>query len=165
MLARPEERGRVALFPQSALISQLCPQYLKNWNTILLEKEITFGNAFLLCLHVKNCYPVLFSAICGFATKCSFTGFDETYDRTCTPLRTPKTIETCKKSTPCLIKKASRCAADRTSKTTFFIFHFYITQRFYEKIMCIYLLFDWFSGENCIIFTFSLHKGRQTSTD
>ena len=30
-----------------------------------------------------------------------------------------------KKSTPCLIKKASRCAADRTSKTTtFFIFHF-----------------------------------------
>ena len=124
MLARPEERGRVALFPQSALISQLCPQYLKNWNTVLSEKEITFGNAFLLCLHVKNCYPVLFSAICGFATKCSFTGFDETYDRTCTPLRTPKTIETCKKSTPCLIKKASRCAADRTSKTTFFIFHF-----------------------------------------
>ena len=30
-----------------------------------------------------------------------------------------------KKSTPCLIKKASRCAADRTSKTTkFLIFHF-----------------------------------------
>ena len=29
-----------------------------------------------------------------------------------------------KKSTPCLIKKASRCAVDRTSKTTtFFIFH------------------------------------------
>ena len=46
------------------------------------------------------------------------------------------------KSTPCLIKKASRCAADRTSKTkTFFIFHFCKTQRSYEKIMCIYLLF------------------------
>ena len=67
-----------------------------------------------------------------------------------------------KKSTPCLIKKASRCAADRTSKTTLFVFHFYITQRSYEKIMCIYLLFDWFSGENCIISTLFLHKGRQT---
>ena len=32
--------------------------------------------------------------------------------------------------------------------------------------LCIYLLFDWFSGENCIIFTFFfLQKGRQTSTD
>ena len=30
-----------------------------------------------------------------------------------------------KKSTPCLIKKASRCVTDRTSKTTtFLIFHF-----------------------------------------
>ena len=47
-----------------------------------------------------------------------------------------------KKSTPCLIKKASRCATDRTSKATFFIFRFYTTQRSYEKIMCIYLLFD-----------------------
>ena len=33
-----------------------------------------------------------------------------------------------------------------------------ITQRSYKKIMCIYLLFDWFGGENCVIFTFSLHK-------
>ena len=49
----------------------------------------------------------------------------ETYDRTRTPLYTPKTLERTKKSTPCLIKNASRCAADRTSKTTtFFIFHF-----------------------------------------
>ena len=29
-----------------------------------------------------------------------------------------------KKSTPCLIKKASRRVADPTSKTTFLIFHF-----------------------------------------
>ena len=41
-----------------------------------------------------------------------------------TPLRTPETLETCKKSAPCLIKKASRCATNRTSKATFFIFHF-----------------------------------------
>ena len=36
------------------------------------------------------------------------------------PLHMPK------KSMPCLIKKASRCAADHTSKTTMlFIFHFH----------------------------------------
>ena len=49
----------------------------------------------------------------------------EACDHTGTPPHTPKTLETCKKSTPCLIKKASRRAADRTSKTTMFlIFHF-----------------------------------------
>ena len=49
----------------------------------------------------------------------------ELYDRTCMPLHMPKTLETCKKNMPGLIQKASRCAADRTSKTTlFFIFHF-----------------------------------------
>ena len=42
-----------------------------------------------------------------------------------TPLHTPKTFEPSKKSMPCLINKASRCAAYRTSKTTtFLIFHF-----------------------------------------
>ena len=47
-----------------------------------------------------------------------------------------------KKSTPCLIKKASRRVADRTSKTTTFLtFIFCETPRSYEKIMCIYLLF------------------------
>ena len=30
-------------------------------------------------------------------------------------------------------------------------FTFCETQRSYEKIMCVYLLFHWFSGENCII--------------
>ena len=41
------------------------------------------------------------------------------------PLHIPKTLEMCKKSMPCLIKKASMCAANRTSKTTAcFIFHF-----------------------------------------
>ena len=61
---------------------------------------------------------------------------------------------------PCLIQKTSRCAADHISKTiTCFIFHFlYNTQRFYKKIICIHLLFDWFSGENCILFTFFYTK-------
>ena len=50
----------------------------------------------------------------------------------------PKLYRCAKKSTPCLIKKASRCAADHMSKTTtFFIFCFYKIQRSYEKIMCI----------------------------
>ena len=39
-------------------------------------------------------------------------------------------------------------------------FTFYKTQRSYEKIMCVYFLFHWFSGENCM-FLLSLHKGRQ----
>ena len=78
--------------------------------------------------------------------------------RLCTRLKRQRRA---KKSTPCLIKKASRCAADRTSKTCF-IFHFlYNTQRFYEKIICICYLI----GSVVIIFTFSLHKGWQTSND
>ena len=79
----------------------------------------------------------------------------------------PTSLSTClkhqrhdKKSIPCLIKKASRCAGDSKSKTTLFLsFTFYITERSFEKIMCIYLLFHWFCGEYCIIFTFSLRKG------
>ena len=48
----------------------------------------------------------------------------EVCDRMHAPLHMPKTLETCK-ITPCFIQKASRCAADRTSKTTtLFIFHF-----------------------------------------
>ena len=71
-----------------------------------------------------------------------------------------------KKTLSSLIQKASRCAADCTSKiATLFSFTFYITQRSYEKTMCIYFLFHWFSDENCIIFLFSLHKERQTSKE
>ena len=66
----------------------------------------------------------------------------------------------------CLIKKASRCVADHTSKTMFFIFYFlYNAKILPENHEYFYLLFDWFSGENCIIFTFSLQKGQQTLTD
>ena len=55
-----------------------------------------------------------------------------------------------KKSTPCLIKKASRYVAGRTSKTTtFFAFTFCKTKILQENH--VYLLFHWFSGENCII--------------
>ena len=69
-----------------------------------------------------------------------------------------------KNSMPCLIKEASRYAVDRISKaTTFLSLTFYKIQRSYEKIL--YLLYHWFSGENGIMFTFSLHKGQQTSTN
>ena len=53
----------------------------------------------------------------------------------------------------------------RLKQQRFLSFTFYITQRSYEKIMCIYFLFHWFSGENCIMFLFSLHKERQTSKE
>ena len=49
----------------------------------------------------------------------------------------------------------------RLKQQRFLSFTFYITQRSYEKIMCIYFLFHWFSGENCIAFSFSLQKERQ----
>ena len=82
-----------------------------------------------------------------------------------TPLHTTKTLETSKKSMPCLIKNASRSVADCTSKKQCFLsFTFYKTQRSYKKIMCVYFLFHWFSGENCM-FLFCLHKGRQTSKE
>ena len=46
----------------------------------------------------------------------------------------------------------------------FLSFTFYKTQRSYEKIMCVYFLFHWFSGENCM-FLFCLHEGQQTSKE
>ena len=48
----------------------------------------------------------------------------------------------------------------RQKEQCFLFFTFYVTQRSYEKIVHIYLLFDWFSVENCITFTFSLLKGQ-----
>ena len=54
----------------------------------------------------------------------------EASDCTCMPLHTPKSFGTCKISTTCLITKASRCAADHTSKTTMFFFF----QRSYDKL-------------------------------
>ena len=61
-----------------------------------------------------------------------------------------------------MIQKGSRCAAaDRTFKTTLFIFHFLYTQRSYEKTICIYFIGSVVS----IIFLFALHKERQTSKE
>ena len=93
----------------------------------------------------------------------------EAYDRTRTrtPMHTSKILGRCKKKAHLVwlkklqgVRKIARLKQQR-----FLSFTLYKTHRSYEKIMCIYLLFHWFSGENCIIFTFSLHKGRQTSTD
>ena len=39
----------------------------------------------------------------------------------------------------------------RLKQQRFLSFTFCKTQKSYEEIMCIYLLFYWFSGENCII--------------
>ena len=56
-----------------------------------------------------------------YNTRLRYTRRAIAHARLCTRLNHQRRA---KKSTPCLIKKASRCAADRTSKTTFFIFHF-----------------------------------------
>ena len=75
-----------------------------------------------------------------------------------TPLNTPKTLVTCKKARLVSFEKLQGVRQiARLKQQRFLSFTFYITQRSYEKIMCIYL-FNWFSGENRIIFLFSLHK-------
>ena len=52
----------------------------------------------------------------------------------------------------------------RLKQQRFLSFTFYQIQRSYQRIMCVYFLFHWFSGENCMLL-FSLHKGRQTSKE
>ena len=71
--------------------------------------------------------------------RCSQASAYETCERTRTPLHTPKTLDMLKKSTPCLIKKASRCAADRTSKTTFLSFTFYVTHKDFTRKSCVFI--------------------------
>ena len=88
----------------------------------------------------------------------------EACDRTWRPLYTPKTLKTCKKKHALFNKKSVR-QITRLKQQHFSSFFFYKTQKSSQKIMCIYLLFHWFRGENCITFVFSLHKGRQTLTD
>ena len=71
------------------------------------------------------------------------------------PLHIPKTLEMCKKSMPCLIKKALRCVADCTSKATLFMSTFYKIQRSYEKIMCICYFISSVVNDGAIIFLMS----------
>ena len=72
------------------------------------------------------------------------------------PLHTPKTIKTCKNKYVLFDSKSL--------KQRFSSFTFYKKQRSYKKIMCVYFLFHWFSGENCM-FSHSLRKGWQTSKE
>ena len=87
----------------------------------------------------------------------------EVCDRMCMPLHTSKTVVQ-KKNTPCLIQRASRFAADLTSKMSVFYLSLSIKHKDHTRKSCFYFLFHWFSGENCM-FLFSLHKGRQTSKE
>ena len=82
-----------------------------------------------------------------------------------TPLHTPKTLDVQKKHFLAWFKKLQGVPQIACLKQQRFLsFTFYKTQRSYEKIMCVYFLFHWFSGENCM-FLFSLYKGRQTSKE
>ena len=57
------------------------------------------------------------------------------------------------------VRQIASLKEQRSLSTTFFKI-----RRSYVKTH-VYLLFHWSNCENCIIFTFSLHKGRQASTN
>ena len=83
------------------------------------------------------------------------------------PLHTPKTLETCKKKKALLVwfKKLQVVQQITCLKQQCFLsFTFYKTQWCCKKFMCIYFLFHWFSGANCM-FVFSLYKGWQISKE
>ena len=84
----------------------------------------------------------------------------EACDRKCTPLHMPKT-ELCKKNIPCLVQKASRCAADCTSKTSVFYLWLSLNTKILEKNhVCLFLI-----SLVKIMFLCSLHKGWQSSKE
>ena len=86
----------------------------------------------------------------------------KTCDRKRTPLHMPKT-ELCKKIIPCLVQKASRCAADCTSKTSVFYLWLSInTKILWKNHVCLFFisLVHWWK-----LFLCSLHKGWQTSKE
>ena len=65
---------------------------------------------------------------------------------------------------PCLIQKASRCAADRMSKTIVFYLSLSIKHKDLMRKSCVFIFY--FIGSVVkIVFLFSLHKGRQTSKE
>ena len=81
---------------------------------------------------------------------------DEACDCMGTSLHLPKTLETCKKSMLCLVKKASMCAADHMSKTrAFFIFHFLsIKHKGLKRKSCAFLFYFIFSVVKLYVFIF-----------
>ena len=136
--------------PQCPL--QLCKEtsWITHWLNLIISVRWHPKTLYSRCKHLVFCYlgGLLYSRLWHIRHLIT-----RTYLYTCLKQRCAK------KSTPCFIWKASRCVADRTSKTTTFLsFTFYITRRSYENIICIYFLFHWFSGENCIIVLFSLNK-------
>ena len=61
------------------------------------------------------------------------------------PHHTPKTLEMCKKSMSCLIKLQGVQQIVHLKQQRSLSFTLCKTQRSYKKIMCICLLFHWFS--------------------
>ena len=124
------------LFPMLFNITVTLHAIVPGGNHLLVAQSVMFimANKINIWLHFSFVYSCNFSpttscCLCFIIKHKLFKGFQpstyEARNHTCMPLHTPKTLETCKKkSTPCLIKKTSRCEADRTSKTTtFFISH------------------------------------------
>ena len=86
----------------------------------------------------------------------------EACDRKRTPLHMPKT-ELCKKIIPCLVQKASRCAADCISKTSVFYLWLSINTKILRKKRV--FIFYFIGSLVKIMFLCSLHKGWQTSKE
>ena len=80
---------------------------------------------------------------------------NEACNRTRTPLHTSKT-DVLKKACLVWLKRLQGVRQIAHLKQQRFLsFTLYKTQRSYEKIMCIYLLFHWFSGDNYIYISFT----------
>ena len=96
------------------------------WPYYVLQLLVIKGNFHFYCVILFSVLLTgLFERFSNYMNNMFQASAYEACDRTRTPLHTPKTLETCnKKSTPCLSRKASRCAADRTSKTTMRFIYF-----------------------------------------
>ena len=76
------------------------------------------------------------------------------------PLHTPKTLQTWKKSTPCLIKKAARCVADHTSKTSK-VFYLPLSIKYKDLCICDFMG----SVMKIVSYLHFLYRGQETSKD
>ena len=80
----------------------------------------------------------------------------EACDHIRTPLHMPKTLrDALKKACLIWLTRLQGVLQIERLKQRFLSFTFYKTQRSCEKIMCLYLLFHCFSGENCIYISFT----------
>ena len=120
-----------------------CPAFQGNWFEFCMARAWqTFKDMDIKCFF-KKCWGINYAGFCIWGVRA----------HTHVPAH-PKQI--CKKSTLC--QKLQGVWQIARPKQRFLSFTFYKTKILRENL--VYLLFHWFSGENCVIFTFSWPKGR-----